>query len=227
MINYRKLAVAIVLMTCSVFLAYWLKPNFKTAASYDNFHLETITPNDFGDWKVDGGTVVGIVNPQQKEVLDSIYSQTVSRTYVNSAGRRIMLSLAYGADQSHEKQVHKPEVCYPAQGFKIIEKSKSTLVTSSGEIPVMRLTAQLGGRTEAITYWIRIGDDIVRGVFEQNKARVTYGFKGIIPDGLLYRVSEINGDTEQSYLLQEQFVRDFIAALNADSRHFFIGKTSR
>jgi len=70
-----------------------------------------ITPND---WREDPQRIVQVVDPQTRELLDKLYSETLSRTYVNANGYRIMLSLAYGSDQRDSLQVHKPEVCYPA-----------------------------------------------------------------------------------------------------------------
>lgn len=222
----RKAVFVSLLMLAAIVLTYWFTPTMRTAQTANTVDLEAMTPRQFGDWKVDEVSIQGIVNPQQKELLDSIYSQILSRTYVNSQGRRIMLSLAYGADQSHDKQIHKPEACYPAQGFKITDQAKWSLHFKSTDIPVMRLTAKLGGRTEAITYWIRVGDDVVRGMFEQNKARIKYGFNGVIPDGLLFRISEINGETALSYALQDQFVEDFLTSLDQKTARFFIGLAS-
>lgn len=48
-----------------------------------------------------------VVNPQTQELLDKLYSQILTRTYVNAKGYRIMLSLAYGSDQRGALQAHK------------------------------------------------------------------------------------------------------------------------
>ena len=71
-------------------------------------------------------------------------------------GKAIMLSLAYGEEQSKQSQVHLPEVCYPAQGSASSTARRRTSETPVGAIPVKRLEARLGNRNEPITYWIRI-----------------------------------------------------------------------
>src|SRR6267378_4531886 len=86
-------------------------------------------------------------------LLDKLYSQILTRTYVNSAGYRIMLSLAYGSDQRGSLQAHKPEVCYPAQGFALQANEAASIATSYGAIPVRRLLTSLGARKEPVTYW--------------------------------------------------------------------------
>ena len=50
-----------------------------------------------------------------------------------------MLSMAYGDDQRGGLQAHRPEVCYPAQGFKLGKVEDGSLSTSFGNIEVRRL----------------------------------------------------------------------------------------
>jgi EpsI family protein len=120
--------------------------------------------------------------------------------------------------------VHKPEVCYPAQGFELLSLRKDELqLDAANPLPVMRIVARMQRRVEPITYWIRAGDRIVRGAVEQNLARVSLGLRGYIPDGLLFRVSEINPDIAASFVLQDQFVRDFMSQLPAASRESVVG----
>ena len=87
----------------------------------------------------------------------------------------------------------------------------------------MRIVAQMGRRTEPLTYWIRAGDRVVRGSVEQNLARISLGLRGYIPDGLLFRISEINTDAPSSFALQDRFVREFLAQMSAPARESMIG----
>ena len=88
----------------------------------------------------------------------------------------------------------------------------------------MRLVAKLGPRNEPITYWIRSGDYLVRGWFEQNVARVKNGLiKGYTPDCLLVRVSTIDTDKELAYQVQDRFINDLIAASPAKTRAILLG----
>jgi EpsI family protein len=188
--------------------------------------LEELVPKSFGEWYLDPATSQQIVNPTVLASLARFYTDNLSRTYVNNKGERVMLSLAYGADQSRAMQVHKPEVCYVGQGFVIDTPAKGNTLVGGGklDIPNMRLVAKLGARNEPITYWIRSGDYVVRGWFEQNVARVKNGLiKGYTPDGLLVRVSTIGADKEQAYKLQDRFMADLIAASPAKTRAMLLG----
>jgi len=221
----RRAFILAALMMGASMLSVALTPTKRVTVGAAQFDLESIIPRQFGDWRVDERIVQAVVNPQAQAVLDSVYSQILSRTYINSNGRRIMLSLAYGADQSHETQIHKPEVCYPAQGFLVARKEKGFVRLESIDIPVMRLTTRLGDRHEPVTYWIRIGNDsLARGVIEQNIARIKYGLQGLIPDGILFRVSEINPDIENSFGLQDQFIQSLLPSLTPDAYRILLGR---
>jgi EpsI family protein len=85
------------------------------------------------------------------------------------------------------------------------------------------VTTAKEGRFEPVTYWMRIGNDIVTGVFDRQLARMKYGMQGLIPDGALFRVSIQGMPEEASYRLQDQFIRDLIAAIAPENRKFFVG----
>lgn len=218
-----KSIVLMVLMVAASVAALALRPTQRMADQNHKTDFATVLPQRFGDWTAAVEVPALVVNPQEQELLDSLYTEIVSRTYVHKDGRQIMLSLAYGADQSHGSQIHKPEVCYPSQGYLISGLRKENLTAVGMDIPVMRLVAQRGPRIEPVTYWIRVGDRVVRGAVEQNLARIGYGLKGYIPDGLLFRVSEISPDAQQSFALQDVFVRDLLQALSADARVAIVG----
>lgn len=195
-------------------IAVAVKPSDRMADTRPKIDLEVAIPKSFGDWKIDTSIVPIAPSPDVQALLDKIYSQTLARTYVDSKGRRVMLSIAYGGDQSRETQVHKPEVCYPAQGFQIESIAAGVLDAAASKIPVMRLVATKGPRVEPVTYWIAVGDTVVRGALEQNLARLKYGLTGTVPDGILVRVSTISRDAPRAYLQQQDFVADMLQAMD-------------
>lgn len=134
-----------------------------------------------------------------------------------------MLSIAYGSDQSYSMQVHRPEMCYPAQGFEIKHLSRGSFHFGETELPVIRMVASLGARIEPITYWVMMGEAAVRGNWEQHLARLKYGLTGKIPYGLVIRVSTISADEAQSYQIEEDFVRVMLEAMTPQSRRILTG----
>jgi EpsI family protein len=185
-------------------------------------------PKAFGEWKIDEYSDNHIVNPSLEAQLAQFYSDTLSRTYVNPKGERVMLSLAYGADQGRAMQVHKPEVCYEAQGLRIVQSAKAELAIGNATVPAMHLVARAGQRVEPITYWIRTGDYIVRGWFEQNTARVKNGLiRGYVPDGILVRVSTFDTDLKKGYDVQRGFLSQLMVAADPKLQKMLLGEDKR
>lgn len=204
-------------------MALALKPTHKIADTGPKVNLETLIPKQFGDWKLDETIVPLIANPEQEALLNKIYSQTLSRTYVNSRDERVMLSIAYGGDQSDSMAVHKPEVCYPAQGFQILKNTTGTFSTGAGEIPVKRLLATQGERIEPITYWTTVGDTVAINGLQWKLNQLKYGLTGQIPDGLLFRISSIQADDSAAYRMQDDFSRALLGALTPEGKKRIIG----
>jgi len=206
------------LMCASAAAGIAARPSAKAADRGSAITLETAVPKDFGEWRELPDQQAQVVNPQTKELLDKLYSQILSRTYVNKQGYRIMLSLAYGDDQRGGLQAHRPEVCYPAQGFKLGKVEEGTLSTSFGTIDVRRLTTELGPRSEPVTYWLTVGDQVIRNNFDKRVAQIRLGLTGQIPDGLLFRVSSIDTDTVRAFAMQQKFAADMMAAVPVETR---------
>jgi EpsI family protein len=193
------------------------KPSAKLASERAE-PLEQIVPRQFGDWREEPQRYVQVVNPQTKELLDKLYSEIVARVYVNSSGYRIMLSMAYGSDQRGSLQAHKPEVCYPAQGFTLESNEPTVLSTAYGDIPARRLNTSLRTRHEPVTYWFTVGDRAVENKFQRRVAEISYGLTGRIPDGMLFRVSSIDPDPARAYRIHDQFVKDLLQNVSPAER---------
>lgn len=210
----RRAALATLLMGVAALTAWQLTPTQRMATLHGELSLENQVPKQFGDWSMDVSAVGGVVNPQQEELLKQLYSQILTRTYVNRRGERVMLSIAYGNDQRDGLQLHYPEICYPAQGFKLESNRKVDLQLAGVTIPARRLETVFGNqRYEPVTYWTVIGETAVRGGTDKKIAEMRYGFRGLIPDGLLFRVSSIERDTAAAFALQDQFATALLSAL--------------
>lgn len=224
---YKVPLVLCILMLMSASLAVVATPTHRLAEKGGKVNLEAIVPTSFGGWKLDPSIIPVQVSPDVQAKLDKIYDQTLARTYVNGIGQRIMLSIAYGGDQSDAMQVHRPEICYAAQGFQIIRDGFGTLVTDYGTLPVKRLFATMGRRQEPITYWITIGDRPTYAGIRQKLTQLAYGLSGTIPDGMLVRVSSLDSNEEQAYKVQDDFVRSLLAAIDDRDRTRFTGQPTQ
>lgn len=213
--------IALVLMISAAVAAKALMPTVKIAEVNGKPDLEKIIPDSFGEWHLDKNQPVQVINPVQEETLNRIYDQTLSRTYVGPGGYRVMLSISYGSDQRSgvALSVHYPEVCYPAQGFEIQYNQIASVSTTHGVLPVRRLVAHHSmGRNEPVTYWITLGKYLTLGGVDRRLIELRYGIHREIPDGLLFRVSSIDSNSEGAFSLQEQFIKDLLLHLPVEAR---------
>jgi EpsI family protein len=204
---------AALLMLVAAGLTYLGRPSIHLVDRIGQPDLERMFPAQFGDWKaaVDGTVVKPAPDVQAR--LDALYNQLLTRNYINAAGQTIMLSVAYGGDQSEATRAHRPEICYPVQGFDISWDRPAQLSVAGGTLPVRMLMAHFGNRHEPITYWIIVGEEVVTSGMQQKLAQMRYGLRGLIPDGMLLRVSSIDPDREHAYGVQARFIADLAASM--------------
>ena len=218
-----KIWICAALLLALITLAWFMRPTELMAKSHP-LVLTQVFPESFGDWKVDDSITPLEVTPELKAKLDKTYDQTLSRTYINSQGYRIMLSVAYGGNQSSDStQVHRPEFCYTAQGFNITRPEDVTIQVAGQELPLRRMVATQRQRMEPISYWITIGDQATVPGMGRKLLQLRYGLSGQVPDGLLVRISSIDESVDAAYAKQEQFVNQLYLALALTDNHRIFG----
>jgi len=224
LISFKHLVIGLC-MVAAAGMALALKPTAKLIDAESRINLETLIPEQFGGWKVDETIATLLVTPELQKVIDETYSQTLTRTYVSREGKRIMLSVAYGGNHGEGMQTHRPEVCYPAQGFHVVKDTRpGVLSTQYGELPIKRLVAAQGARNEPITYWVVVGDQQTQFGLRMKLAQMRYTLTGVIPDGMLVRVSSIDRDEAGAYDDQTDFIRSMLAAMRDTERERITGK---
>ncbi|HEY8036697.1 MAG TPA: EpsI family protein [Methylobacter sp.] len=212
----------LMLMLLTACVAVLLKPVRKIAEQQTQIDLATLFPKQFGHWREDDSQVYSLVSPVRQSLINKLYSQVLSRAYIDDEGKRIMLSIAYGSDQSDMMQVHKPEVCYSAQGFQILKSTAGIFNTGFGTVQVKRLLAVQGARVESVIYWITIGDTMTINSRQWKLAQLKYGLTGKVPDGMVFRISSL-GDEAAAYSAQEDFIKALLKVLSPENRKRLIG----
>lgn len=220
--------VLMVLMVGSALVAPMLRATQSMADQRPPIDLENMVPRQFGEWREQTGLAVQVVDPEMQANVDRLYSATLSRTYVNPDGYRIMLSIAYGKDQSDALQVHKPEICYPAQGFQLSQVKRVMLDMPERSFPATRLMTQLGQRSEPVTYWVVLGDQVTRGGVDKKLKEMRYSLlEQTMPDGMLVRFSSIDRDATKAHQIQAEFASAMVSAIAPENRARFSGTTTR
>lgn len=215
--------VLLALMLTSAAMAAVLRPSGSLADDRTPIDLEAMVPNRFGEWRALADVPVQIIDPEVQQTLDAIYTQVLTRTYADANGYRIMLSVAYGKAQTDNLQLHLPEVCYPAQGFKLERIEKVPLSLGTDTITARRMQTHLGQRFEPVTYWTVVGDHVTAGGFDKKLTELRYGLRGHIPDGMLVRVSSIDRDTAKAHRVQADFANALVGAIDPTVRSRFAG----
>lgn len=213
----RSWIIGVLLLASSV-VGTALRPTKLLADSLPAVDLETMIPSHFGNWQLMERSAVVAVDPVVQRNLDTTYDQLLARTYRNSDGAEIMLTIAYGRAQTHELKAHRQEVCYRSQGFDIrFARPEDAKIKSVG-LPVTRMHAVRAERSEPVSYWFTMGDKVLYSIPARLVAGIRYSFQGNVPDGFLVRVSSIGDDPDSAFATQDRFSRALLDAVDPGVR---------
>ncbi len=224
----KRASIAVALAaSASMALVSWLgaatQPHTRMVDVEKRTPLNNAFPERIGAWHLDHAGVNVPLSPDVAEQVKRIYTEVFDRAYVNDAGDRIFLTVAYGRDQSDGFKVHRPEVCYAAQGFTVSEPRDDAVEVAGRHIPVKRVDTRLAERSEPVTYWMVIGDKAVTSPARHKVYQIEYALNGLIADGLLVRVSSLAPPTASSYKAQDEFIRDWIKTVPAPQQPRLFG----
>lgn len=222
----KSILVGIVLLLSGLF-AWVLTPEQSAVVAPPDF--ESIIPDQFGEWKrvPDLFVQAGLTTDKNDEV-NVLYDRVLMRTYVNEKGDQVMLALAYAIEQKQDIKIHRPEVCYVAQGYQLLNKKTNILnPNQKTDIPAQRLLLRNQNRAEAVTYWIRIGDEYPIGGLAQRLKILRDGLRGEVVDGILVRASTVLGDEADAvtaYVQHEKFLANLLSSMPIDKQMLLAAK---
>jgi EpsI family protein len=134
-----------------------------------------------------------------------------------------MLLVAYGGSQGGVIQVHRPEVCYPAGGYRLTRiEPHMTALAPSVDVPTRFIKAESDVRTEQIVYWTRLGSHFPRTWAEQRVAVLEENLVGNIPDGVLVRLSTLATGPVEGLL--DGFARSLYRSVGPRMREVLVGE---
>lgn len=220
----NRTAVVVLSLFLAAVVALVATPKLKAAAA--PVDIEALTPTVIGDWRLISSPAIQVGVTTSDTDINQPYDQTVMRTYVNGNGRALHVALAWGRHQRQEVKIHRPELCYPAQGLavKSLQDVDFPLQTPDGR-PVIgkRMVAYSNtGQAELVSYWIRIGSSYSSNPWQTRWHILQQGLKGEIADGILVRVSQRiakDQDFASAFAQQEQFIAALYKTSPAPLRH--------
>lgn len=186
--------------------------------------LEKLVPLNIGSWTQQPSSAF-VLPKTEGSLSDKLYNQLLTRLYQSDTMIPVMLVMAYGATQSDQLQLHRPEVCYTAVGFQIIASAAANVVLAPGaDLPVRELAARSDSRIEPILYWTRIGDDLPTDGRQQRSTKLAQSMRGYIPDGILVRISTVAEPSREVYDQLGEFARSLLLSIAPANRQALIGR---
>lgn len=183
--------------------------------------LDEVLPEKLGKWTFVSSS--GLVIPPEDQLARAIYSQLLTRVYADPSGAPIMLLVAQSASQTGILQIHRPEFCYTAGGFKLSPSTPHPVELPGTTIPALSISATRDARTEQIVYWTRIGSHMPLSWPQQRMAVAMDNLRGLIPDAVMVRVSTYGNDKDAALATVDDFIRTLMESVAPQVRRVFVG----
>lgn len=143
--RYITVLVVFILAACAAQWAASRPVTVRGSADLASF------PMELSQWK--GNEV-----PLTEDVLKVLNADThISRNYVSEGTESPVGMLIIYRKYGRRDFAHRPEMCYPAAGWEIVEKGVTTLPYAGRDIDVIKVVAQKGTDRDVILYWFASG----------------------------------------------------------------------
>ena len=182
--------------------------------------LEALVPKTIGPWKFVAAS--GLVVPPNDQLSRALYSNLLTRVYSDGQNPPVMLLVAQSGSQTGVLQIHRPETCYTAGGYRISDVTPQPIQVGATVVPANRMDASSDGLVEHVIYWTRVGNRMPASWKQQRIAVAEQNIRGIIPDAILVRVSTVSDDADNARKTLQTFVQALIGSLPANRRDVFI-----
>lgn len=183
--------------------------------------LGDLVPRVVGPWTA--GAAAGVVTATEELENKDGYDQLLTRTYQAAGLPSIMLLVAYGSTQGGTLQLHRPETCYPGQGFALDGFADARFSFPGAEVHARRFTARRDERVERLVYWTRIARRFPLNTAEEYAAIFGSVVTGVVPDGVLVRLSTVDADGDAADRALDGFLQRSMADAGDLGRRVLIG----
>ncbi len=179
--------------------------------------LNALVPKTIGPWTFE--TTSGLVLPPPDATADRLYDEVLTRVYSHPDLPPVMFLVAYSSVQDGLLQLHRPEVCYPSSGYRLSDTQIQAIRFTNGDTVTARMfSAANAMRVEQVLYWTRLGTALPTSWTQQRWAVVMANLHGVIPDGVLVRMSCIENDAEKAFGVLRTFASDLAASVTPEAR---------
>lgn len=229
--KHQQVYLMMFLMLLVSFLAIIFTPKFKVISHAELQYFSDLIPNHFEDWtKIESNQLQADLTPRNEmgKSIDNPYDDVFMASYKNTQGDIVSLALAYGATQRQEVKIHRPELCYYAQGFIV-----NTLTDHNFKMKSLHNQSIVGKNMlvnnsryfEAVSYWIRIGETYSQSPWQTRFYIIKKGLSGDVVDGVLVRASmAINNqdDAKKAFDTNQHFLKTLIKHIPKHAQELLI-----
>jgi len=215
------LAGSAILGVAAASVAFTPKRVFKKLTAEE---LGAAIPEKIGEYT--SSATSGLIAPATDELSEKLYDETLMRIYVAPNKVPVLALFAYGSVQNLSLELHRPEECYPQQGFTLSNIEPLPLTLEGHNIPATALTAsRLDGYVEQLLYWSRIGTQFPATKNGQSIIVTKENLAGRMPDGILVRLSMPVRDRQAGIDAGVAFMRKMADVLNPQGQRIVFGQT--
>ncbi len=191
----------VVLMAAALALTFFLER--KPEASVTSADVRAI-PLHAGDW-----TMVQEVKSDDAVMRQMLADSYVHRVYRNRAGQQVTLLAVYRR-YGRREFAHRPELCFPAAGYTISKKGKTTLFWAGREVPAVQIAASSkeGWRTN-LAYFFASGKNTEENFIRQ---QLWMAFERLIPNKNGWTMVRLDAPTVTTRAEAQAALKDFMRA---------------
>ena len=201
--------------------AVLLRPGL-TAPRLGEGRIEAAVPEQIGPWR--GETQAGQASEAQDELTARLYDRVLARVY--RAGvpglPDIALLVAYGRGQDADVQLHRPDACYPPQGFVLSDPRALPIRLSGRPVPAQIVTATRSDGVQQVLYWTRIAGAFPPDAAAERAVILQENLSGRMPDAVLVRLAVAGPDRDAALSAALRFIAALDAALSPDGRRLLV-----
>lgn len=188
--------------------------------------LSALIPEHIGEWSL--ASTHGVVIAEGDDRARGPYDDLLTRIYQSMMSPPVTLLVAYIGSQRASVRLHRPEACYPAAGFTLVDREPVRLMLP-GVHPVsaQMILARTPTRSEQLLYWTRVGAEFPTSNVAQLGAFVRANLSGSVPDAVLVRLSVPGSDRARAWAACQTFLSALIAGSSPEAARVLFGGTDR
>ncbi len=201
--------------------AVLLRPGL-TAPRLAEGRIEAAVPAHIGPWRGEDEPLQA--NEAQDELTARLYDRVLARVYRAEAPGlpAIAMLIAYGRGQDADVQLHRPDSCYPPQGFVLSDPRMLPIRLSGQAVPARVVTATRADGVQQVMYWTRVARAFPADAAAERAVILHENLSGRMPDAVLVRLSVAGTDRPAAIAAAQRFIAALDTALPPDGRRLLI-----